>query len=134
MKKVWMFAGQGAAVSNRRGRFGNRPSLFAALVCLLVGCESSRYYVPPAVTSQMTKDNARQHVDPSAPLRTSLATLQKGRALFARRCIECHTLPPVWHYRVEDWPAIVNSMAHRASLKPAEREAIVTYILAVRVH
>ena len=48
------------------------------------------------------------------------------------RCIECHTLPPLWHYAVEDWPNIINSMAHRASLKPAERDAIVAYILAVR--
>jgi hypothetical protein len=101
-------------------------SILPSLICLLVGCESNSYYTPPAVTSQMTGTRTGRHVD--------LTTLQKGRALFAHRCIECHTLPPVWHYRVEDWPAIVNSMAHRASLKPAEREAIVTYILAVRAH
>ena len=65
-----------------------------------------------------------QHVD--------LATLREGRTLFVHRCIECHTLPVLWHYRTDDWPDIVNSMSHRASLKPAEREAIVAYILAVR--
>src|SRR5215469_14069217 len=33
---------------------------------------------------------------------------------------------------VEDWPSIVNGMSHRASLKPAECDTIVAYILAVR--
>jgi hypothetical protein len=61
-----------------------------------------------------------------------VATLREGRRLLVRRCIECHTLTPLWHYRIEDWPNIVNSMSHRATLKPAERDAIVAYILAVR--
>jgi len=61
-----------------------------------------------------------------------IAILREGRALFVHRCIECHTLPAFWRYSVEDWPDIVNSMSHRANLKPAEREAIVAYILAVR--
>ena len=52
--------------------------------------------------------------------------------LLASRCIECHTLPVVWHYNASEWPEIVDSMSHRAHLKPAERDAIVAYILAVR--
>jgi len=100
-------------------------SIFAVLVAaLFVSCESPSYYTPPVVTSNMARARFGQRVD--------LATLQKGRSLFAHRCLECHTLPPVWHYRIEDWPPIVNSMAHRASLKPAEREAIIAYILAAR--
>jgi len=59
--------------------------------------------------------------------------LREGRRLFVHRCIECHTLPPLWRYGTEDWPEIVNSMSHRASLKPAEREAVIAYILAVRL-
>src|SRR5204863_420058 len=31
-----------------------------------------------------------------------------------------------------EWREIVNSMSHRASLKPADRDAIVAYIIAVR--
>lgn len=77
---------------------------------LLGGCAA---YVPPIVTNE--------HVD-----------LAQGRELFAQRCIECHTLPPVWHYSREEWPRIVDSMAHRASLRPNEREAILAYILAAR--
>jgi len=79
---------------------------------------------PPPVTAEWKRDATKQHVD--------LGTLRQGRTLFVHRCIECHTLPVVWHYSTEDWPAIVNSMSHRASLKPAERDAIVAYILTVR--
>ena len=60
------------------------------------------------------------------------AQLERGRKLFVNRCIECHTLPPIWKYSSEDWPGIVNDMSHRASLKPADREAVVAYILAAR--
>ena len=63
----------------------------------------------------------------------NLAMLHEGRTLFAHRCIECHTLPVVWRYTSENWPDIVDSMSHRASLKPAEREAIIAYIIAVRL-
>ena len=97
-------------------------SIFVVLACLLVSCESTNY-VPP-VTSQMTTAKKGQHVD--------LAMLREGRTLFVHRCIECHTLPVLWRYSTEDWPGIVDSMSHRASLKPAEREAIVAYVLAVR--
>ena len=89
--------------------------------CFACGCQAAPYYVPPLATTEMAR---RQDVD--------LAILQRGRVLFAYRCIQCHTAPSVWHYRMEDWPGIVNSMAHRASLKPAERAAIIAYVRAVR--
>jgi hypothetical protein len=92
------------------------------LACVLAGCGLTNY-VPP-VSSQMATARKGQYVDP--------AVLRKGRTLLVHRCIECHTLPVLWHYCTEDWPKIVNSMSHRASLKPAEREAIIAYILAVR--
>jgi hypothetical protein len=99
-----------------------KVSIFLVLTGLLLGCGLTNY-IPP-VTSQMAAARKGQHVD--------LAMLREGRTLFAHRCIECHTLPVLWHYSTQDWPEIVNSMSHRASLKPAEREAIVAYILAVR--
>jgi len=88
----------------------------------LMACESLNY-VPP-VTPQMAGATTGRPTD--------VATLRKGRTLLVHRCIECHTLPLLWHYKTEDWPEIVNSMAHRASLKPAEQDAVVAYILAVR--
>jgi hypothetical protein len=99
-----------------------KASIFVVLACLLVSCESTNY--APPVTLQMATARKGQHVD--------LAILREGRTLFVHRCIECHTLPVLWRYSTEDWPDIVDSMSRRASLKPAERDAIVAYILAVR--
>lgn len=62
----------------------------------------------------------------------TVAQLERGRILFASRCIECHTLPPVSRHNDVEWPHLVNAMAGRASLKPAEKEAIIAYILAAR--
>jgi len=97
-------------------------SIIPVVVACLLGCESANY-VPP-VTPQLAAATKGRHVD--------VATLREGRRLLVRRCIECHTLPPLWHYSIEDWPEIVNSMSHRASLKSAQRDAIVAYILAAR--
>ena len=87
---------------------------------ILVGCETANY--APLVTTSTLR--TRQEVD--------LAKLNQGRTLFVHRCIECHTLPPIWKYSHSDWPKIVNDMSHRASLTPAERDAVIAYILAVR--
>ena len=98
-------------------------SILFVLACVLASCQLTNY-VPP-VTSQMATARKGQSVN--------LAMLHEGRTLFAHRCIECHTLPVVWHYSSKDWPDIVDSMSKRASLKPAEREAIIAYIIAVRL-
>jgi len=86
---------------------------FVALV--FVGCETANY--APVINT---------------PRKTEVTNLERGRQLFVHRCIECHTLPPIWKYSLEDWPKIVSNMSHRASLAPAERESVVAYILAAR--
>jgi len=98
-------------------------TLFGASA-LLLGCESTNY--APPVTSRMAKANSTRGQS------VELNQLRNGRALFVHRCIECHTLPPVWKYTSEDWRDIVQSMSHRASLTPAEQDAVVAYILAAR--
>jgi len=98
-------------------------SILFVLACVLASCQLTNY-VPP-VTPQMATARKGQSVN--------LAMLHEGRTLFAHRCIECHTLPVVWRYSSKDWPDIVDSMSKRASLKPAEREAIIAYIIAVRL-
>jgi len=128
MKKLSIFGHQqGAAVSRPPfglvRRFKNRRSLFAALVCLLAGCESTGNQ-PPPVTAEFAKVGARQHVD--------LATLREGRTLFVSRCIECHTLPAVGKHTAAEWPALIDEMAGRANLKPEQRVAVLAYILAAR--
>jgi len=103
-----------------------RSVCVALWICVFVGCQSISYAPAPPITPQMATAFLIKgsHV--------TLAMLDEGRTLFVHRCIECHTLPPLRHYRTDEWLGIVSSMSHRASLKGAEREAIVAYILAVR--
>ena len=96
--------------------------ILLAIIAGLLACESVNY-VPP-VTQQLAAAKVGHRVD--------VATLREGRTLLVHRCIECHTLPPLWHYTTEDWQDIVNAMSHRANLKPAQRDAVVAYIIAVR--
>jgi len=96
--------------------------LTIAIVCLAPLSSCVTTFAPPPVTAELMQARTNAEV----------ATLRQGRTLFVHRCIECHTLPPFWHYRAEDWPHIIDTMSHRANLRPADRDAIVAYILAVR--
>ncbi len=101
------------------------------LICLadFSSCGTTSF-APPLVTPELARKSATGQTRRGEY--ADLTILREGRTLFVHRCIECHTLPAFWHYRVEDWPDIVNSMSHRANLKPAERDAIIAYIHAVR--
>jgi uncharacterized membrane protein len=102
-----------------------RLSLIAAcFICLAAGCETTNY--APPVTPAMTKSS------PRAKRNVDISKLERGRMLLVHRCIECHTLPPLWKYSRQDWPQIIDSMSHRASLKRADRDAVIAYIIAVR--
>ena len=94
---------------------------FAGAVVIFGGCEAFNNY-PPPVTPNMARTGNRSG--------TTMEKLEHGRTLFAGRCIECHVLPAIAHYPAEKWPRIVDWMGERAALKPAEREAVIAYVLA----
>jgi len=100
-------------------------SILAAIVCItnLNSCQTISLAPPPRVTPELARAGRGQRVD--------LATLREGRSLFVSRCIECHTLPIASHFAESDWPGIVHEMGGRATLEPAERDAVLAYILAV---
>jgi len=93
--------------------------IVAAFLLLLVSCVETR---PPEVTPAMAQSGKGRHM--------GTVELQRGRTLFAYRCIECHTLPAIASHTESEWPHLVDKMAGRASLKPADREAVLAYILA----
>ncbi len=88
----------------------------------LGGCQTSPS--PAPFTAAVIRAGAANHSNED--------TLRAGRTLFVSRCIECHTLPVVSRHSASTWPDVVEWMAKRADLKPAEREAIVAYVVAVR--
>ena len=89
----------------------------------ITSCETGNY-IPPVTPKMAAISHGKQRAD--------VSTLERGRRLFAHRCIECHILQPMWKYSREDWPHIVDDMSHRASLTPNDRDAVIAYILAVR--
>ncbi len=103
-----------------------RLVIFAIGLACLVDFNScgTTSFAPPPVTPELARTGKSQHRD--------IAMLREGRTLFVSRCIECHTLPAVSQHSAREWPRLIDEMAGRASLKPAEREAVLAYILAVR--
>ncbi len=55
---------------------------------------------------------------------TSIRDLERGRALYVRRCSGCHTLYLPKAYPADDWPTWVEAMSERARLTPDEAEDV----------
>lgn len=56
--------------------------------------------------------------------------LEKGRAIFSAKCGECHDHPDIGFVSREEWPAIVDRMAGKADLGPADTKLLKDFILA----
>ena len=61
-----------------------------------------------------------------------IATLERGRKLYTTRCTECHVARAIDHYSVAQWQHYIGIMAPRAGLKPQDRAAVETYVIAAR--
>jgi len=94
------------------------------LLVVLAGCQSQFNNTAPAITPAVASAKNNSSLN--------MATLERGRTVFASRCIECHVLPAIPNYPAERWPRIVHWMSDRAALKPADQEAVIAYILAAR--
>ncbi len=62
---------------------------------------------------------------------TTVEDLERGRRLYVRRCSSCHTLILPSAHAPDEWPVLVDAMAEKARLKPAQREDIVRFLVAV---
>ena len=62
---------------------------------------------------------------------TTVADLERGRRLYVRRCSGCHTLILPAAHPPDDWPALVDTMAEKARLRPGERADVVRFLVAV---
>lgn len=62
---------------------------------------------------------------------TTLGDLERGRALFVRRCAGCHMLVLPESRAPEEWPGLVDGMAVRARLGPEQRRDVVRFLVAV---
>lgn len=91
-------------------------------LALLVSACSTNSFVPPPISLALIARARHDHA--TAP------QLSEGRALFASRCIDCHTLPPVAKYTREEWPRLVAEMSARANLTGTEEQSLIAYLRA----
>ena len=58
--------------------------------------------------------------------------LERGQAIFASKCKDCHALPSPKAHTAEAWPAIVGKMGKLAGLDAASAESVLRYVTAAR--
>jgi cytochrome c5 len=62
---------------------------------------------------------------------TTLADLERGRAVYVKRCSSCHALVLPAAHSPSRWPGLVDGMAEKARLRPGERDDLVRFLVAV---
>jgi cytochrome c5 len=60
------------------------------------------------------------------------ASLTAGHDKFIAKCNGCHGYPDLGATSEGEWPSIVDRMAKKAGLAPAERDDVLHYVLAAR--
>ena len=111
-----------AAATTILGHCTRCAAQIVAVVVILFIVSCANFAPPPTVSPALISNAHSDHVD--------AGQLQNGRRLFASRCLECHTLPPVTKYTPEQWPHLVSRMSGRANLSAGEQAAIVAYLRA----
>jgi cytochrome c5 len=103
-----------------------RPWLRLAIVLV------STVLVAAACAASLRHPSARD-VEVVAPAHpgTTLADLERGRAVYVRRCSSCHALVLPTAHPPAKWPGLVDGMAAKARLAPGEREDVVRFLVAV---
>ncbi len=95
--------------------------LLAAGLAVAVGCAAALRYPTPRDAELLA---------PRWP-GTTIEDLERGRALYVRRCSSCHTLVLPEAHPPAKWPGLVDGMAAKARLRPGERDDVVRFLVAV---
>ena len=95
----------------------------AGFLLLLAGCAADSRNAPP-VSAGMLAVAARRHVAPES--------LAAGRAIYARRCTECHSLQPLEKFDAPKAAAVLDDMSRRAKLNDPDKRALLDYLRIAR--
>ena len=96
-----------------------RPFTGAMLLAALAACGGSA--VPHPTEAHLARARARW---PD----TTRASLERGRELYVARCSGCHPLHPPATQPAARWATVLDTMAPRARLTPAERDLVLRYL------
>jgi cytochrome c5 len=64
---------------------------------------------------------------------TTLENFKKGHDLYYGACTKCHNPKNIAHLQEAEIPSIVNSMAHKAKISEEEKNAVLQYIMGVKL-
>jgi len=95
--------------------------LAAAVLFAAFGCGGSA--VPHPTDAHLARARARWP-------NTTRASLERGRTIYVARCSGCHPLHSPATHPASQWAAVVDEMAPRARLSPAERDLVLRYLTA----
>ena len=87
-----------------------------AILVLAVACAATGVVLP------------RPSERDAAELGVPLDELRRGRRLYAKKCGACHMLYPPSRYSMEEWEAILESMADKIHVSREENELMRGYL------
>jgi cytochrome c5 len=61
---------------------------------------------------------------------TTVSDLEHGRSVFVSRCAGCHNLPRPDAKSPDDWAGVLDEMASRAKVTPADKDLVLRYLSA----
>lgn len=97
-----------------------RLALATAALAIVVGCVTLAQ--PTAVDAAWASERWPE---------VTQEDLQRGRALYVKRCAGCHALRLPERFPSSTWEQHVDEMAKRARLPPTEREPMLRYLLTM---
>lgn len=95
-------------------------ALGLVILALAVGCAALRHPTPGDASLASARWPG-----------TTMADLERGRAVYVRRCSACHTLVLPTAHSAEEWPVLVDAMTEKARLTPEQREDVTRFLVAL---
>jgi len=100
--------------------FSSLRALLVLFALLPLGCAS----LPRADAQDLARTRTQF---PTA----TLASLEAGRRAFADSCAGCHALPRPEAKSADEWPKVLDEMAHEAKLNSGQRDLIAQFLTAI---
>lgn len=95
------------------------PWMLVVGISLLASCAGPKQ--PPIPSAEMSTRSGK-----------SLATLQRGHAVYLAQCTRCHEAKQPQNISREDWHVVVPGMAWNAGISKADEKAVLAYLLAAK--
>ncbi len=75
--------------------------------------------------------NLETTAPPATMLKGDSTRLEAGRQIYLTQCTDCHSAEPIRNYPASRWPGILDEMAPKTKLSPAQERDVRAYVAAV---